>query len=181
MFLRFCIASLCVANDTNATLRLETILNAKYCRYCRKKRHINSIVARDNNLQLSLCPKTVLGNKAGALWRQDYLPTYSGESLYLIKKPTERNDTSKATEAVKAGSTMEGITYYSNRRKQIEVLYPRCCLVDNPVNRNRIPDRIGTIPEDETFYLFQTGNSLGDCLYSVNFWQTSTEVLVCPD
>jgi hypothetical protein len=106
------------------------------------------------------------------------LPTYSGESLYLIKKPTERNDISKAAEAVKALSTMEGITYYSNRRKQIEVLYPRCCLIDNPVNRNRIPDKIGTIPEDETFYLFQTDNSLGDCVYSVNFWQMGAEVLV---
>jgi hypothetical protein len=73
---------------------------------------------------------------------------------------------------------MEGITYYSNRRKQIEVLYPRCCLINNPVNWNRIPDRIGTIPEDETFYLFQADNSLGDCMYSVNFWQTDAEMLV---
>ncbi|WP_368853478.1 DUF6675 family protein [Treponema endosymbiont of Eucomonympha sp.] len=146
--------SLCIVNDISATFRLETILNAEILSVLQKKRYINSIVIRDNNLQLSLCPKTVLGNKAGALWRQDYLPTYSGESLYLIKNPTERNDISKAAEAVEALSTMEGITYYSNRRKQIEVLYPRCCLIDNPVNRNRIPDKIGTIPEDETFYLF---------------------------
>jgi hypothetical protein len=40
----------------------------------------------------------VLGNKAGALWQQDNLPTYNGELLYLIKKPTERNDVSKAAE-----------------------------------------------------------------------------------
>jgi hypothetical protein len=129
----------------------------------------------DDALQLTFFPKTELGKKALSVWDGEKPPCFTGEQLYLIRKQTIENDIEQAAVVARAVSTMEGIQYYSNTRKRTETLYPFCYMIDDPVSKNRIPDVLGIV-ENKQYYLYQKDASLGKCVYTLNFFQTDTEL-----
>jgi len=132
---------------------------------------------KEDYYKLLYYPKTELGQNALSAWKQEKHPAFVGELLYLISKRTPDNDIDRASHVIRAISTMEGIKYYSNTRRKIDVLYPFCYMIDDPAKKNKMPDVLGVV-EDKQYYFYQKDNSLGVCVYALNFSQTNTELSI---
>ncbi|MDR3311937.1 MAG: hypothetical protein LBS64_02245 [Spirochaetaceae bacterium] len=102
-------------------------------------------------------------------------PDFITEGSYLAAKGTEDDQTALAARIVQSLSTMEGIRYFSHRRNREMVLYSRCCTVDGPETRRRIPDFYDTAPGNSRHYLLED-SSFGECLYRAEYRETGSQV-----
>jgi hypothetical protein len=160
---------------------LNDILDPETVNLLLKKRNLSRQIYKDPNPVLLFAPKTELGNKAHTVWNQPKKPVYCGELLSLVEKNTSENDIEKAIRTMQAISTMEGILYYSSTRRKIDILYPFCYMIDNPVNKNKIPDITGPLAENRPYFFYQKDNSLGKCAYELYFSRGEAEVAICSE
>jgi hypothetical protein len=177
MFLLCAMAMLTAEAQEKKVLVLEDILGAQTASELQKDHRLFRMLYKEDNYKLLYYPKTELGKQALSAWKQENPPAFVGELLYLIDKRTLNNDIDRASLVMRAISTMEGIKYYSNTRRKIETLYPFCYMIDDPVKKNRIPDVLGVV-ENKQYYFYQKDNSLGTCVYAINFAQTDTELSI---
>jgi hypothetical protein len=104
--------------------------------------------------------------------------TFKKQEQLMVPKHTRENEVATIAHILQSVSTLEGITYWSQRRKRETVLYPRCYMVDNPQNRKKVPDSYDHMNSKAPAYYLQEDNSLGPALYEVRFTQTADRVIM---
>ncbi|MDR0455376.1 MAG: hypothetical protein LBH20_01665 [Treponema sp.] len=103
---------------------------------------------------------------------QDALdPNLFVETLFLYRKPLaaewdETEQTSLLNQLV-ALSTLTGIQYYSESRKIMRTFYESSRVIDNPKNKEPVPDPVFTeTPDTLVLYARQKDLTFGDNVYS---------------
>jgi hypothetical protein len=104
--------------------------------------------------------------------------TFKKKEHIMVPKHTRENEVATIAHILQSVSTLEGITYWSQRRKRETVLYPRCYMVDNPQNRKKVPDSYDHMNSAIPAYYLQEDNSLGPSLYEVMYTQTADRVIM---
>jgi hypothetical protein len=97
--------------------------------------------------------------------------TFKKQDQVLVPKHTEENEIATVAHILQSISTLEGITYYSQRRKRDTVLYPHCYMVDGPQSRKKLPDSYGHMNDPSPSYYLQDDSSLGAAVYEAVFLQ----------
>ena len=111
-------------------------------------------------------------------------PNILVESLYLYRKPAGQvgnrwSETERAAlfNRLVALSTLAGIEYYSESRKRMRVFYESSRVIDNPSNKNPLPDPVYTeVPASLTLYARQKDLTFGDNIYRFDF-QAGTDAI----
>ena len=144
---------------------------------------LQNVFQNQNEVELSLCPKTELSALAVSHWDNKISPRLTTEKLfYLEKKSLGKNATiEKVSKIIRSISTMKGTEYYSNRHKKWETLYHDAYLIKSPAEKTRIPDETEGNADGKILYCMQDDNSFGKCYYSLNYREKSDEVSVCFD
>lgn len=139
---------------------------------------VNRVYYKQDNVQLTLCPDTELGRQLINSWVSEDKPVYVSESLFYIKKPegSTGNDIDLISGILRSISSMEGIKYYSNSAGGIKTLYLQSYTVDNPYDKNRIPDQTDGSADNRTIYAFQEDNSFGVNTYQIDYRQFDNEI-----
>ncbi|HON88652.1 MAG TPA: hypothetical protein PLV62_09090 [Spirochaetota bacterium] len=79
-----------------------------------------------------------------------------------------------------AAGSMQGITYYSNSKKKVRVLYEESWIINNLQDKKKLSDPIfTTVPAQTSFMMWQKDATLGGIAYTVTLqsgtnWITST-------
>ncbi len=139
---------------------------------------VNRVYYKQDNVQLTLCPDTELGRQLINSWVSEDKPVYVSESLFYIKKPegSTGNDIDLISGILRSVSSMEGIKYYSNSAGGIKTLYLQSYTVDNPYDKNRIPDQTDGSADNRTIYAFQEDHSFGINIYRIDYRQLDNEI-----
>ena len=139
---------------------------------------VSKVYYKQDNIQLTLCPDTELGSQLINSWVSEDKPVYVSESLFYIKKPegSTGNDIDLISGILRSISSMEGIKYYSNSAGGIKTLYLQSYTVDNPYDKNRIPDQTDGSADNRTIYAFQEDNSFGVNTYQIDYRQLDNEI-----
>jgi hypothetical protein len=67
-------------------------------------------------------------------------------------------------------STMAGIEYYSQSRGRMRTLFYESYVIDDPDNRNRLPDPVSSVvPARDRLYVFQRDSSFGRNVYQLDY------------
>ncbi len=76
-------------------------------------------------------------------------------------------------------STMEGIEYYSASRERMRIFYEESYAIDDPDDRNRIPDPVVTwIPSRDRLYVFQKDSSFGSNVQRIDYLRGGNDFLL---
>jgi len=111
-------------------------------------------------------------------------PNILVESLYLYRKPSGQAG-NRWSETERAGlfnrlvalSTLAGIEYYSESRKRMRVFYESSRVIDNPSNKNPLPDPVyAEVPASLTLYARQKDLTFVDNIYRFDF-QAGTDAI----
>lgn len=97
-------------------------------------------------------------------------PNFKEEKKFTIKSDKGLADVANTLHSI---STLEGIQYYSNTREKWETLYHKAGFIENPDSEKFLPDSYysGT---NKTYYCLLEDNSLGDCVFKINYLETNT-------
>ncbi len=130
--------------------------------------------------EFTLFPDTELGRALKDTWTEGKRPVFVAESLFLIEKPegssTEDFDTQLISRILRSVSSMEGIQYYSHSNRKMKTLYSRSYTIDNPDDRNWIPDQLEGSADNLSVYAFQEDESFGKNYYRMDYRQRENEV-----
>lgn len=139
---------------------------------------IENIVSNDYFRKYSLAPKSDIGNLYSSYWKdnKETIPTYAVEILRYYKKSKKGNDITKCARILQMNSTMQGITYYSNTREKIEVLYPKAGTFTGYDNKKLITDQIQDNPNKKIGFLYLKDNTLGDIYNCVDYYMKDRQV-----
>jgi len=101
-------------------------------------------------------------------------PNLLVETLSLYRKPNAANwDMVQQTHLLNqltALSTLAGIQYYSESRKTMRTFYETSQVIDNPAQKNPLPDPVyAALPDSVTLYARQKDLTFGDNVYTFNF------------
>lgn len=132
----------------------------------------------EKNVSLTLQPDTPLAKSADKLWKTEKgtEPVFIAEATFEFEKTD--NGMEKVSRIMRSFSTMQGIQYYSNLKKKVQVLYPRCYTVANATSKTAIPDDITGPVNGKTLYFFQEDNSLGSSVYKAVYTQSGNEIML---
>ncbi len=135
---------------------------------------------KDPGAKPVLYPRTELGAALLDTWAGDSDPVFLAETLYLLKKPESsvglKNDTDLISKVVRSVSTMEGIPYYSNSEKRMKTLYEKSYTINNPTDRQKIPDVTEGSADNLSIYAFQEDGTFGKIVYEIKYTQRENEV-----
>lgn len=151
-----------------------------------------NVFLNDEEINLSLVPKTELSSQALNHWNNSDKPRLTTEKLFYLNKKNLKTGESvsedysslsieKVSKVIRSISTMKGTEYYSNRHKKWETLYHDAYLVKSPEERVIIPDDTQGSADGKTLYCMQDDNSFGKCWYELTYRQRENEVSVCFD
>ncbi len=133
------------------------------------------------NATLALAPDTKLTNAAKGLWTSTQKPVFIWEKLYLVpKSQLGTGDVSavnidKVSKILRSLSTLEGIQYYSSKKK-MEVLYKEAYCIKGPKDRTRVPDDLSGSADGKVLYCLQNDNSFGKINYKIEYHQNNQEL-----
>ncbi len=179
----FLLTTVCFSqNSVISDLLLEELRNSE-------NQKVQNVFNSKDSVDFSLVPDTELSKKAIASWNSEDNPTYITENLFYLEKESlvknssdsEHCDTSldAVSRIIRSVSKMKGMEYYSNGDKKWETLYHESHLIDNPTDRNPIPDDLEGSADGKRMYCLQKDNSFGICIYDVEFFQRENEISVC--
>jgi hypothetical protein len=97
--------------------------------------------------------------------------TFKKQEQAIVPKHSGENEVETIARILQSISTLEGVTYYSQRRKRETVLYPRCYMVEDAKSRKKVPDSYDHMNAQEPAYYLQEDNSLGAAVYEAVFRQ----------
>lgn len=155
-------------------------INVVYCLFCFLTLCSGEQVThyKEKNVALSLQPDTPLSQKADDFWYadKDEDPVFIAEAAFEFEK--KENAMESVSRIMRAFSTMQGITYYSNLKGKTQVLYPKCYTVSGPSSKTAIPDDEEGSADGKTLYFFQEDNSFGSSVYEATYTQTENEIML---
>jgi len=101
-------------------------------------------------------------------------PNLFVETLSLYRKPHaaswDKTEQTRLLNQLVALSTLAGIQYYSESRKTMRTFYESSGVIDNPTNKNPLPDPVYTaLPDSLTLYARQKDLTFGDNIYTFSF------------
>jgi hypothetical protein len=145
---------------------------------------LQRIVYRQKNAVPELSPKTPLGAEMAAFLRKDMadgndLPFIS-ETVYLYEKPENRRtepgaDIAAVSVILRSVSRLKNTEYYSHTRKKMRILFEKSYAVDNPRDKNPIPDPVGGSGDGLTVPVLQKDLTFGEYVYEYRYRCTDTE------
>jgi len=102
-------------------------------------------------------------------------PNILVETLSLYRKPStgvwSQAEQTALFNRLIALSSLTGIRYYSESRQSMRVLYELSRVIDNPLNKNPVPDPVySTMPGTLTLYARQKDLTFGDNIYRFDFY-----------
>jgi hypothetical protein len=108
-------------------------------------------------------------------------PNVFVETLFLYRKPfaaawdkTEQIDLLNQLTAL---STLAGIQYYSASRKTMRTFYESSHVIDNPADKNPLPDPVFTaLPDSLALYARQKDLTFGDNIYRFDYYTSKDAV-----
>jgi hypothetical protein len=108
-------------------------------------------------------------------------PNVFVETLFLYRKPfaAEWNETEQMSilNQLTALSTLAGIQYYSASRKTMRTFYETSHVIDNPADRNPLPDPVFTaLPDSLALYARQKDLTFGDNMYRFVYYTNRDSV-----
>lgn len=97
-------------------------------------------------------------------------PNFSKKKVYSVTTDKNLTEVAKILHSV---SSLEGIQYYSNTHEKWETLYHKAGFIAHPDNQKFLLDGYysGT---NKTYYCLLDDNSLGDCVFKINYLESST-------
>lgn len=100
-------------------------------------------------------------------------PNFSKKKVYDIPYEGKITDVSKVFASI---STLKGIQYYSNTRERWETLYTEAGFINNSKDKKFIADNAISIKQSADYYCLLEDNSLGDCVFKINYTENDNEV-----
>lgn len=163
-------------NVWSVPLKVEDVVNSKYLNELQEKKVVSSLSnnTEDDYVLLPNCEYTNLCNNRKITKTKGSFP-FVLEYLFLLDKNeilTKNKSSRKGINIndisvlMRSASKMQGMKYYSNTSKKYKVLYEHAYTIDNPKDRNRIPDRTEGSTKDEIYYLILDDASFGVTGYS---------------
>ena len=136
---------------------------------------------KEKNLKLKLKPDAELSGRIEKKWSEinGSEPLFVAEALYKVEKKSKSSEIEEVSRIARSFSTMQGITYYSNSKKRVEVLYPEAYTVLSATNPVKTADDAEGSADGKTIYAFQHDSSFGPSVYRVEYFQTEDEVAFC--
>lgn len=180
-FFAICFFYLFCTLSVFAEMTLEDILPSETVERLRSEGKIQELLFKDDEIVLKYAPKTVLTEKLKNDWDRETRgnPTFSSESLYLMKK-TDKTEQKESVDRIsliiRSVSQMKGIQYYSNSRRKMFELYSDAYTVNDLTNRVRIADNTDYKADGLHLYMYQHDASFGGCIYDMYYSQRQDEV-----
>lgn len=131
---------------------------------------------KNGNMSLTLLPRHAEAQRIQAAIQQEK-PDFAIEALMFYPGNIAM---SKLFTILHAAGSMEGITYYSNSKKKIRVLYEESWLINNVQEKKKLSDPVfTTVPAQTSYMMWQKDATLGGIAYTVILqsgtnWITST-------
>lgn len=159
--------------------RTKKAINIVYCLFCFLALCFGEQITHYNekNVKLSLQTKgSSLSQTAAETWNKEKgkEPVFIAEASFDFPKKADAME--KVSRIMRSFSSMQGITYYSNLKNKVEILYPECYTVSGPTSKKAIPDDTTGSLNGKTLYFFQEDNSLGSSVYQAAYIQTENEI-----
>ncbi|MCR4823028.1 MAG: hypothetical protein K5873_09185 [Treponema sp.] len=144
---------------------------------------LQNIFLNDDPVKITLLPQTELSQSVLNHWDNEEKPRLTNEKLFYLSKENlgENANIEKVSKVIRSISTMKGTEYYSNRHKKWETLYHEAYLVNNPEDKEQIPDDTEGSADGKRLYCMQDDNSFGKCYYQLDYLQRENEISVCFD
>lgn len=157
-------------------LKIEDVVNSKYLNEL-KKNKVVSVLHSGEDVAYELVPNceyTELCNSRKIQKPNGSYPFVLEYAFLLNKKEILENNNSTKTDIkmsdisvlMRSVSKMQGMKYYSNTSKKYKVLYEKAYTIDNPKDRNKIPDKNVGSTKNQVYYLIQDDASFGVTAYS---------------
>ncbi len=142
---------------------------------------------KEEKVNFSYTPDTEFSRKAVRAWTNEWKPKFSSETLFYVQKQTlvsQNKDISsitieKASRILRSISKMKGMEYFSNGHQRWETLYHKSYLIKSDTDKTPIPDNLDGSADGKRFYCLQEDNSLGNCVYQLDYGQSEKEFAVC--
>lgn len=178
-FYFFCFLRICFGQAEQAE-KLDSIFSSEITAQLRADKEITRYQFKQDTVDYLLCPKTAGGEKIIRQWTKEEPPILAVESLYLYKKETPTApgaDNEEIGRILRSVSKMKGMTYYSNTRKEEEVLYSDAYTFKSPEDKSKIPDNTEGFADGKVLYMYQDDASFGNNYYEVSYSVIDTETL----
>ena len=124
----------------------------------------------DGRSEFKYLPKTALSGKVREKF-QGFDPNVSDEALFLLPLPEKSGDLSLYLyNKLRAISTLSGITYFSNRKKETLVLFSDVYAIDSLNSKKKIPDKTAwVLPAEERIPIHLEDVNFGGGYYEVSY------------
>jgi hypothetical protein len=162
-------------------LTLEQILPAEMAQKVRTTGRLQIMHGKQKTGKLEFCPNSALSSYVlDIISDEHWQDVFISESLYFLKKPVPV-PAIKSVQAISATARslgkMQGIEYYSNSRKEREILYPQAYTINDPEQRQKIPDNVSGSADNMILYGLQQDATFGASVYRLVYHQTDSGVL----
>ena len=129
---------------------------------------------RQKNLNPRFLPRHEGLERSVADIQNSLEPNIFVEALSLYRKPfsAEKNKEEQTglLNQLLALSTLAGIQYYSESRKTMRIFYESSYIIDDPVNKNPLPDPVyAALPDSLILYARQKDLTFGDNIYRYDY------------
>lgn len=153
-------------------MEMEDVFSTEIISELRKNKKISNYSYINNTQTPKLCPKAKKTELSTTLWtNKEEKPSVLLEGLYYFKKENQKEiDLKKIEKILVSISKMEGMKYYSNRRKKELILYPTFYRIDNYEQKNKIPDLVTDELNGKEILVFQEDDSFGEYVASVKYF-----------
>lgn len=178
----FCFTSIIHSQDNIeiSLPKVDEIFPLDIVKELNKNNRIEVFKYDEEILSYELLPNTPMKEKIQNIWTEEEKPLLEVECLYRYEKKAEDKGNDKIRNIIQNISKLEGIEYYSNRKKKIQTLYEKCYSIDNLENRNKIMDTIDDSIQDKQIIILQEDNSFGEYCSRLEYFEKDYELgFVC--
>lgn len=146
---------------------------------------IKNTFVKDEEIKFFCMPDTELSKKAVYSWTNEWKPKFTAENLFYVEKQSlvsskNRNvNIDEASKILRSISKMTGMEYFSNGDQRWETLYHKSYIINSLSEKKPLDDDVDGSADGKKFYCLQQDNSLGICVYQLDYSQTENEMSVC--
>ncbi len=128
------------------------------------------VLYTEGKTEFKYLPDTPLSDRIRRKF-EGFDPNVSDEALFIMPLPAKRDDPSLFLyNKLRAISSLSGITYFSNRKKETQILFSDVYAIDGLDSKRRIPDRTYSyLPSDERVLIHLEDVNFGSGYYEVSY------------